>query len=68
MKQYSITWVEGYVTPDGTSQTVGRDFFTDGNGFDADDQAKIDAMLPGESVRMGGPRDIVEIERLQDKG
>ncbi len=68
MKQYTITWIEGYATADDMTQTVGREFFDAGNGFDADDQAKIDALVPGESVRLGGPLDIVEIQRLQDQG
>lgn len=68
MKQYTITWVAGYATADETGQDVGADFFTDGNGFTADDRAKIELLLPGQSVWLGGPADRVEIQRLQDRG
>lgn len=67
MKRYTITWIEGYATADDASQDVGTDFFTEGNGFDADDIDKVEALLPCERVRLGGPLDIVEIQRLQDK-
>ena len=65
-KKFKITWIHGYGTHDGKSETHPLSWFNDDNGFDPEDIEAIDSLDMGEVHHSGGPMDAIEVKRIHD--
>lgn len=59
-KRFEITWAD-----DGTSAEYPASWFSEGNGFAADDQRAMDGMRVGDTLHLGDPGELVSIRRTR---